>query len=61
MTWILIVYLLLPSGEQTFIVPQVQFQSNTECQIARIDLEVYLKTVGEFAITCASIKPERDA
>ena len=62
MKWILIVYLILPSpGKSLFIVPQVQFQSQTECVIAKIDLELYLKTVGDYAITCASVKPEREA
>jgi len=59
--WILIIFLTVPSGKQSFIIPSVQFQSQTACEIAIVDLELYLKTVGEYAITCARMPEEREA
>jgi len=60
-SWILIIYLLLPSGKSVFIVPQATFQSQTECEITRIDTELYFSNFKIHAITCARLPAEREA
>ncbi len=60
--WVLIIYLIMPNpNESSFIVPRLTFQSQTECLIATIDMEPYLKSVSDYAITCVSIPVEKEA
>ena len=62
MKWILILYLILPeSGKSVFVVNQASFYSQSECQIARLDMELYLREFPEYAITCASVPEERES
>lgn len=62
MKWILIIYLVLPqSGKAVFVVNQATFQSQTECRIALVDLELYMKEFPDYAVTCAKLPEERES
>lgn len=61
MKWLLVIVLSITPDKPTFVAPQLTFYSQTACQMAIVDMELYLKQFDVLGMTCVSVPDEAEA